>query len=187
MYSIGAAISPATKARRHATSPGAGRKSPPTIPLMPAILPFTSTNIATAAPMITPPIVADHGVKAVQSICIGVRRGRLLRPRPLESASSCGHAAGACLRHRLRQCTGGVPNLFLDAFVAVERVVAGGVRLVIADEAVEQRLVAHGAQSHPVEPVGPHPSHRFVPRYIAMHDHTVHAPGTMPGITPTRE
>src|SRR5438309_1542234 len=140
MYSIGAAISPATKASRHATLPGAGRKSPPTIPLMPAILPFTSTNIVTAAPMITPPIAADHGVKALQSICIVFRR--LLRSRPLESASGCGQAAGARLRDRLRQCTSGVSNFFLDVFVAVERVVAGGVRLVIADEAVEQRLFA---------------------------------------------
>ena len=40
------------------------------MPLMPAIRPFTSTSSAAAAPMITPPITADHGVKAVQSMLI---------------------------------------------------------------------------------------------------------------------
>ena len=40
------------------------------MPLMPAMRPFMSANIATAAPMIAPPIAADPGVNEAQSILI---------------------------------------------------------------------------------------------------------------------
>src|SRR6266700_2310630 len=65
-----AVTNPATNAIRHATSPGAGLSKPPTMPLMPAIRPFTSTNNVTARPMMIPPMTADPGVKEVQSIVI---------------------------------------------------------------------------------------------------------------------
>ena len=62
---IGATISPAMNATRHAPHPASdGRSSPPTMPLMPATRPLTSANIAAAKPMIAPPASADHGVNA---------------------------------------------------------------------------------------------------------------------------
>ena len=43
------------------------------MPLMPATRPLTSSSIAVATPMITPPIAADQGVKAFQSMVISER------------------------------------------------------------------------------------------------------------------
>src|SRR5256714_14901500 len=41
---------------------------PPTIPLIPATLPLTSTSSAAARPMTAPPVAADQGVKLIQSM-----------------------------------------------------------------------------------------------------------------------
>jgi hypothetical protein len=54
---------PATNAARHVLSSPAERNSPPKIPLMPAILPFSSSNREAEAPMSTPPSVDAMGVK----------------------------------------------------------------------------------------------------------------------------
>src|SRR5690242_10676167 len=66
--------SPATKAMRHAMSPCRGLNRPPSTPLIPAMRPLISTNIAAAMPMSTPPASADHGVKAFQSIDMAAAR-----------------------------------------------------------------------------------------------------------------
>lgn len=53
---------------RHPMSPGADRNSPPTMPLMPAILPLNSRNIAVETPISNPSAKEDQGVKFIQSI-----------------------------------------------------------------------------------------------------------------------
>src|SRR6266853_1477646 len=55
-------------ASRQARSPACGRSIPPTIPLIPATRPLTSTSSAAARPMTAPPIAADQGVKLIQSM-----------------------------------------------------------------------------------------------------------------------
>src|SRR3954463_14902958 len=59
-----------------------GARRPPTMPLTPAMRPFSSTSIAAAAPMSAPPASEVHGVKCAQSIT-GARL-RLFRLRGLE-------------------------------------------------------------------------------------------------------
>src|SRR5687768_17040003 len=71
----GATKRPATKARRQTISPRRGVSSPPTMPLMPAMRPFSSTSIAAAMPMRMPPASDAQGVKCGQSMLISVRFG----------------------------------------------------------------------------------------------------------------
>src|SRR5437588_351161 len=65
---MGARRSPAMNPSRHAKSSARGRSIPPTIPLIPATRPLTSTSSAAARPMTAPPIAADQGVKLIQSM-----------------------------------------------------------------------------------------------------------------------
>src|SRR2546422_6213017 len=67
----GAATRPATKAIRQETSPACGRARPPRMPLTPAMRPFSTAKSAAAPPMIAPPITADAGGNAFQSIDMG--------------------------------------------------------------------------------------------------------------------
>ncbi len=47
-----------------------------------------------------------------------------------------------------------VPRLLLESAVGVERAVAVGIALVVADVAVDRRLVAGADQAHVAQPVG---------------------------------
>ena len=71
MKTSGATISPTMNATRQATSPRTGFSKAPSTPLMPAMRPFSNTNIAVAMPISSPPATADPGVKAFQSTDIG--------------------------------------------------------------------------------------------------------------------
>jgi hypothetical protein len=57
-------------ARRQAISPRRSASSPPTMLLMPATRPFSSTSIAAAMPMSTPPASDAQGVKWLQSMVV---------------------------------------------------------------------------------------------------------------------
>jgi hypothetical protein len=63
-------IKPSVKAILQDTSPLAGLKRPPTMPVIPAIRPFSNMNSAADIPMSAPPASADQGVKLFQSIII---------------------------------------------------------------------------------------------------------------------
>lgn len=58
----GANIKPKIKAMRHAMSFRCGLYRPPTMPQIPAILPFNKMNRADAMPSSAPPASADQGV-----------------------------------------------------------------------------------------------------------------------------
>jgi hypothetical protein len=60
------ATNPPTNHARHSLSPRVDRKIRPTIPLMPAILPFNNRVNPIAKPIKTPPIKDDMGVNSVQ-------------------------------------------------------------------------------------------------------------------------
>lgn len=66
----GAITMPSTNAIRQLTSPRAGLNSPPRMPLMPAILPFSRTSSAADAPISTPPPSDAQGVKWSQSMVV---------------------------------------------------------------------------------------------------------------------
>ena len=54
---------PAMNATRQAQSALSGARRPPTIPLIPAILPFVTQRIAADRPIRAPPATAEKGVK----------------------------------------------------------------------------------------------------------------------------
>ena len=97
----------------------------------------------------------------------GLGRGRSAR----SAASS--PARRACVTRATARRD--VAGLLLHRVVLVERVVAGRVRLVVADEAVEAGLVAGIDQAHPVEPVGERAARALDAGDVAVHDQAVDA------------
>ena len=64
---------------------------------------------------------------------------------------------------------------------------AGGIRLVVSDEAVQPRLGAGIDQPHPVEPVGQIATGAFDTRHITMHNQAVYPASHVLGIVPAFE
>jgi hypothetical protein len=62
---IGATIRPAMKQSRQILSSDGTVRTPPNMPLIPAIRPFNSINNADASPINPPPIKAEIGSNAV--------------------------------------------------------------------------------------------------------------------------
>src|SRR5918995_628610 len=65
--------SPTTKATRQPVSPPFGVSSPPTMPLIPAMRPFSSSMSVTASPIKSPPANPLTGVKSSTSASVLVR------------------------------------------------------------------------------------------------------------------
>jgi hypothetical protein len=101
-----------------------------------------------------------------------VRRRQLARAQLFDGN---GHSAGH------------IANLRLHILVGIKRVVAGGIRLVIADEPVQPGLVACVYEPHPVEPVAQRAARTFNACHVAMHDHAVSAAAQVFGVVPTLE
>lgn len=69
----------------------------------------------------------------------------------------------------MRHGTGYVAHLCLAIFVGIRRVVAVGIKLVVANKPVKFGLRASINQAHLVEPVSQTAPHRLNACYIAMH------------------
>jgi hypothetical protein len=109
---------------------------------------------------------------------------RLLRPRRGEFRTR-DTPASAQLADRLDKRARRILYLIEKCDVAVERIVAGGVRFVVADIAVEYRRRAHRDEAHPRQPVLQGAAHAIHALNIALHDHRKAAPREMLRIRPT--
>src|SRR5438105_9264987 len=103
---MGAASSPAKKARRQTISPCRGVNRPPTMPLMPAMRPLSSTSIAAAMPIRMPPASEAQGVKCVQSMLIAILLPITIRNASLAVLMVVAAAASAQSPHTPRHSFG---------------------------------------------------------------------------------
>src|SRR5690349_3950983 len=86
------------------------------------------------------------------------RRGHAARTRSFRPRLRLGRALGLELAraqraHRTRERAAGDARVFLHRGIAIERVMARRIRLVVADVAIDPRLEARPDEPHPVEPV----------------------------------
>src|SRR5205814_5128230 len=100
---------------------------------------------------------------------------RSLRPYPLEPCVRPLQLPAPDIAYGVRHRARDVAHFLLHVLVAIELLVARRIRLVVADVAIEPRLVARIDESHPIEPVGKRVAGLFHARDVTVHDQAVHA------------
>ena len=101
-----------------------------------------------------------------------------------EARAYLGQRAGALRNQRLGKRQRGIAHFALYRRVGVERLVAGGVGLPVADVAVEFGLRSRRRQLHEAQPVGDRAPDVLGSLDVAMHHHREQAAGEMARIVP---